>query len=99
VELFNNFFFNFSTWVNEQLACVHDYFDRILSTGGLAIWLFRADASAYMPELTLTCDPHTAYDEVAAHDVQWELESVNWMAPCSVNLHRQKYVSFASPAS
>jgi hypothetical protein len=36
-ELFNNFFSNFPSWVNEQLACIHDYFDRVLSTGGFAI--------------------------------------------------------------
>ncbi len=34
-----------------------------------------------------------AFDEVAAHDVQWGAESVNWLSKGKVNEHKQAYVS------
>jgi hypothetical protein len=33
VVLHTRFFRYFSPWVNEQLACIHDYFERVLSRG------------------------------------------------------------------
>ncbi|KAH6613667.1 hypothetical protein B0J18DRAFT_460556 [Chaetomium sp. MPI-SDFR-AT-0129] len=41
----------FAPWVNEQLACIHDFFTRVVSEG---------------------------FDEVAAHDVEWGFEGVDW---------------------
>jgi len=35
--LFSNYFSNFSPWVNEQLASVCEYFDRVLSRGQLPV--------------------------------------------------------------
>ncbi|KAK1762115.1 hypothetical protein QBC33DRAFT_623954 [Phialemonium atrogriseum] len=58
------FFGLFSTWVNEQLACVHDYLERVLSR---------------------------AFDDVAAHDVQWGFESVDWLSKGKANEHKQAY--------
>lgn len=57
---------SFSPWVNEQLACVHDYLEEVLST---------------------------SFDEVAAHDIHWGAESVDWLAQGREGEHKQAYVS------
>ncbi|KAK3903554.1 hypothetical protein C8A05DRAFT_32694 [Staphylotrichum tortipilum] len=64
-RLRRNFFGRFSPWVNEQLACVHDYFERVLSR---------------------------AFDEVAAHDVDWGHQRINWLANGERNPHKQAYL-------
>ncbi|KAK4038996.1 hypothetical protein C8A01DRAFT_16975 [Parachaetomium inaequale] len=56
---------NYSPWVHEQLACIHDYFERVLSR---------------------------AFDEVAAHDVEWGYKSINWLAVAGWNEHKQGYL-------
>lgn len=56
----------FSPWVNEQLACMHDYLEEVLSE---------------------------AFDEVAAHDMEWGKISVDWLAQGKLNEHKQAYVS------
>ncbi|KAK3299797.1 uncharacterized protein B0H64DRAFT_1269 [Chaetomium fimeti] len=59
------FFQRFAPWVNEQLACVHDYFERVLSR---------------------------AFDEVAAHDVEWGCKSISWRTVADQNQHKQGYL-------
>lgn len=60
VEQRDVFFAKYSTWENEQLACIHDYLFRRLSIGASFIW-------SSMP-LRLTV---VAFNDVAAHDVVW----------------------------
>lgn len=57
---------SFSPWVNEQLACVHDFLEEVLSA---------------------------SFDEVAAHDIHWGAESVDWLAQGREGEHKQAYVS------
>ncbi|KAH6853177.1 hypothetical protein B0I37DRAFT_1701 [Chaetomium sp. MPI-CAGE-AT-0009] len=59
------FFRQFAPWVNEQLACVHDYFERVLSR---------------------------AFDQVAAHDIQWGYMSIGWLSLAEQNEHKQGYL-------
>lgn len=61
-----HFFGCFSPWVDEQLACIHDYLEDILSR---------------------------AFDDVAAHDVDWGAKSVDWLAQGRRNEYKQAYVS------
>lgn len=60
-----HFFSSFSPWVKEQLACIHDYLEEVLSK---------------------------AFDEIAAHDIEWGAKSVNWLAQGRLNEHKQAYV-------
>lgn len=59
------FFGSFSPWVKEQLACVHDFLEEVLSK---------------------------AFDDIAAHDIQWGAKSVDWLAQGRLNEHKQAYV-------
>lgn len=82
------FFAQFSPWVNEQLACIHDYFERVLSRGTVTL---RRALVLWPLVLTLS----SAFDEVAAHDVEWGFKhrSINWLTVGGVNTHKQAYVS------
>lgn len=60
-------FRSFSPWVNEQLACMHDYLERDLSK---------------------------AFDEVAAHDVEWGAKSADWLSRGKANTQKQAYLSY-----
>lgn len=44
--------------------------------------------------LKLTSDKLLAFDEVAAHDVEWGSLSVDWLSRGHANKHKQAYVSF-----
>lgn len=83
----------FSPWVNEQLACMHDFLERKLSIGS-----FRNPLGSTH---TYYCaDNLGAFDDVAAHDVEWGALGVDWLARGVQNSHKQAYVSHARyPAS
>ncbi|KAK2601303.1 hypothetical protein N8I77_010763 [Diaporthe amygdali] len=65
-----HFFGCFSPWVDEQLACIHDYLEDILSR---------------------------AFDDVAAHDVDWGAKSVDWLAQGKRNEYKQAYLTYGLP--
>jgi hypothetical protein len=84
------FFQKFSPWVNEQLACVHDYFERVLSRGESCIGYTIPEASICLS--TNGAYFTAAFDEVAAHDVAWGYQGIVWRTGAEKNEHKQGYV-------
>lgn len=87
------FFGRYSPWVNEQLACVHDYFERVLSRGMFPRRYPVLDLGRKCAEQLAI-----AFDEVAAHDIEWGHQRINWLANGERNPHKQGYVNRPPPS-
>lgn len=72
-------------WVNEQLACIHDYLEMFLSEG--------APRHAEMKTDLANTRDRTAFDLVAAHDVEWGANRIEWIYNRADNEWKQALVS------
>ena len=90
------FFRPYSPWVNEQLAAVHDYFERVLSRG-TQVRVRPAPGPHTFFSITTSTNSIAAFDEVAAHDVEWGYKSINWLTVANRNEHKQGYVTLPAP--
>jgi hypothetical protein len=78
------FFRIFSPWVNEQLICVYAYLEAKVCKGeSVRLFLLLPRLDHYIP----------AFDEIAAHDVEWGEMPIDWTPDAHYIPYVQEIVS------